>query len=168
MNSSYWRVGHRESPEREELLLGEILKSVTGDDGYPGDTTTSPHWPGVAPGTRGILNALSPKYCRWAEIVELDPKPPILWTHGSDDIVVADGSPWEMGTLGQLGAIPAWPGADVFPAQPMVAQIRSVLKAYAAAGGRVRMERFEGSGHFPPLDARERWSALFFEFLESV
>ena len=82
------------------MLLGEILKSVTGDDGYPGDTTTSEHWPGVAPGTRGILNALSPKYCNWAGIVDLDPKPPILWTHGTQDIVVADGSPWEMGTLG--------------------------------------------------------------------
>ena len=109
MNSSYWRVGHREPPEREEMLLGEILKSVIGDDGYPGDTTTSPNWPGVAPGTRGILNALSPKYCNWAGIVDLDPKPPILWTHGAQDIVVADGSPWEMGTLGSLGAVPGWP-----------------------------------------------------------
>jgi pimeloyl-ACP methyl ester carboxylesterase len=168
MNHSYWRVGHREPPEREELLLSEILKSVTGDDGYPGDTVTSPHWPGVAPATRGILNALSPKFCRWDGIVGLDPKPPVLWTHGTNDIVVADGSPWEMGLLGQLGAIPDWPGPDVFPAQPMVAQIRAVLEAYARAGGRVRSELFEGSGHFPPIDARERWSAVFFEFLESV
>jgi pimeloyl-ACP methyl ester carboxylesterase len=34
--------------------------------------------------------------------------------------------------------------------------------------GRVETELFEESGHFPPIDARERWSALFFEFLESV
>jgi hypothetical protein len=27
---------------------------------------------------------------------------------------------------------------------------------------------FEGSGHFPPIDAAERWSATFFEFLGSV
>src|SRR3954464_3353897 len=33
MNSSYWNPSHRESPEREEQLLTEILKSVTGDDG---------------------------------------------------------------------------------------------------------------------------------------
>ena len=32
----------------------------------------------------------------------------------------------------------------------------------------MRSEWFEGSGHFPPIDARERWSAVFFEFLESV
>ena len=105
---------------REDMLLDEVLKSVTGDDGYPGDTTTSEHWPGVAPGTRGILNALSPKYCNWSAIVDLDPKPPILWTHGTHDIVIADGSPWEMGTLGSLGVVPGWPGEDAFPPQPMV------------------------------------------------
>jgi len=168
MNSSYWRVGHRESPEREDMLVGEILKSVTGDDGYPGDVGPSEHWPGIAPGTRGILNALSPKYCNWARIVDLSPKPPILWTHGAQDVVVADGSPWELGTLGSLGVVPGWPGADAFPPQPMVAQIRAVLSDYAARGGRVQMEWFEESGHFPPLDARERWNAVFFGFLETI
>ena len=100
--------------------------------------------------------------------MELEPKPPILWTHGTADIVIADGSPWEMGTLGQLGVIPGWPGAEVFPPQPMVAQIRAVLERYAAAGGRVETEMFEGSGHCPAFDARERWRARFFGFLESV
>jgi pimeloyl-ACP methyl ester carboxylesterase len=163
MNSSYWRAGHREPPDREELLLGEILKSVTGDDGYPGDSAPSENWPGVAPGTRGILNALSPKYCNWAGILELDPKPPILWTHGAQDIVVADGSPWEMGTLGSLGLVPGWP--ETFAPQPMVTQIRALLERY---DGRVEIEIFEESGHFPPIDARERWAARFFGFLESV
>jgi hypothetical protein len=31
----------------------------------------------------------------------------------------------------------------------------------------VEVERFEGSGHFPPIDAAERWSRVFFAFLES-
>jgi pimeloyl-ACP methyl ester carboxylesterase len=168
LNSSYWAPTHREPPEREEELLTELLKSATGDDGYPGDATPSEHWPGVAPGTRGILNALSGKYCNWAGIVDLDPKPPILWTHGTADIVVADGSPWEMGTLGYLGAVPGWPGAQAFPPQPMVAQIRTVLERYRDAGGRAEIELFEGSGHFPPIDAAERWSELFFEFLASA
>jgi pimeloyl-ACP methyl ester carboxylesterase len=166
MNASYWTPTHREPAEREELLLGEILKSVTGDDGYPGDSTPSSHWPGVAPGTRGILNALSPKYCNWSGIVGLEPKPPVLWTHGSADIVVADGSAWEMGTLGKMGAVPGWPGEDAFPPQPMVAQIRSVLERYRAGGGYVEMEMFEGSGHCPAIDAAERWSELFFRFLD--
>ena len=122
----------------------------------------------MAPGTRGILNALSPKYCNWSGIVDLDPKPPVLWAHGSADIVVADGSPWEMGTLGQSGAVPGWPGEDVFPPQPMVAQIREVLTAYRDNGGRVEMEMLEGSGHSPPIDAERRFRELFFGFLDST
>src|SRR6476660_6959496 len=92
IRTSYWAPSHQESPEREDMLLEEVLKSVTGDDGYPGDAVPSTNWPGLAPGTRGILNALAPKYCNWAGIVDLDPKPPIRWTHGTADIVVADGS----------------------------------------------------------------------------
>ena len=168
MNTSYWAPSHREPKEREDMLVEEILKSVTGDDGYPGDAAPSPNWPTVAPGTRGILNALSGKYCNWAGIVDIDPKPPILWTHGTADIVVADGSPWEMGTLGKMGAVPGWPGEDVFPPQPMVTQIRNVLDRYSDAGGSVQIEMFDGSGHGPIFDAAERWSTVFFAFLASV
>ncbi len=168
INSSYWSPSHREPAEREEMLLDEVLLSVTGEGGYPGDLTASENWPGVAPGTRGILNALSGKYCDWSDIVALDPKPPVLWTHGSDDIVVADGSAWEMGTLGQAELVPGWPGAEVFPPQPMVSQIRDVLEQYQASGGTVVMEMFEGSGHGPHIDAADAWSEAFFEFLSSV
>lgn len=168
MNSSYWAPTHREPAEREEILLDEVLLSVTGDDGYPGDFTPSENWPGVAPGARGILNALSGKYSDWSGIVGIDSKPPVLWTHGSADIVIADGSAWEMGTLGQAEFVPGWPGAEVFPPQLMVTQIRDVLEQYRAAGGQVVMEMFEGSGHAPQFDAAEAWSEAFFEFLASV
>ena len=168
MNSSYWSASHREPADREDILVDEILKSVVGDDGYPSDFTTSENWPGLAPGTRGILNALSPKYCNWSGIVNLQPKPPVLWTHGTQDIVVADGSAWDMGNLGKLGFVPGWPGEDAYPPQPMVTQIRTVLERYRDAGGQVRMEMFEGSGHGPHVDAADRWKALFFEFLASV
>lgn len=165
MNTSYWATTHHEPKDREDMLVDEILKSVTGDDGYTGDLVPSPNWPGVAPGARGILNALSPKYCNWAGIVDVDPKPPILWTHGTADIVVADGSAWDLATLGKLGAVPGWPGEDAFPPQPMVTQIRQVLERYRDSGGDVRMEMFEGSGHGPLLDAADRWSKLFFDFI---
>jgi pimeloyl-ACP methyl ester carboxylesterase len=168
MRTSYWSPAHQEPADREDLLVDEVLKSVTGEDGYPGDLRPSANWPGIAPGRRGILNALSGKYCNWSGIVGIDPKPPILWTHGTADIVIADGSAWEMGTLGKLGAIPGWPGEEVFPPQPMVTQIRTVFERYQEAGGRVRMEMFEGSGHGPLFDAAERWSGLFFSFLASV
>jgi len=168
MNASYWSPNHREPREREDLLLDEILKSRTGDDGYPGDLTPSENWPTVAPGTRGILNALSPKYCDWSGIVGLDRKPPVLWVHGTADIVVADGAAWEIGTLGKMGAVPGWPGEDAFPPQPMVTQIRDVLERYCDAGGRAEIEMFEGSGHFPAIDARERFADVFFGFVESA
>jgi hypothetical protein len=32
----------------------------------------------------------------------------------------------------------------------------------------VQVELFEGSGHCPAIDASERWSALFFAFLDSA
>jgi pimeloyl-ACP methyl ester carboxylesterase len=168
INSSYWAPSHREPKEREDMLVDEVLKSVTGDDGYPGDTTASANWPGIAPGTRGILNALSGKYCNWAGIVDIEPKPPVLWTHGTADIVVADSSAWEMGTLGKLGVIPGWPGDEAFPPQPMVTQIRNVLERYRDGGGHVQIEMFDGSGHGPLFDAAERWSKVFFEFLASA
>ena len=82
--------------------------------------------------------------------------------------MIADGSMFDLATLGKMGLVPGWPGEDVFPPQPMVTQIRTVLERYREAGGVVRMEWFEGSGHFPPIDAAERWSALFFEFLDSA
>ena len=168
MNTSYWRTGHREPAGREDVLVAEILKSVTGQDGYPGDFTPSPNWPGVAPGTRGILNALSGRYCNWSGIVDVDPKPPVLWVHGSADIVIADGSAWEMGTLGSAGVVPDWPGAEAFPPQPMIGQIRDVLQHYAASGGAVRTEMFAGSGHFPVADAAQRFGEVFFDFLGSA
>ena len=165
MRALYWSPEYRLPADREDVLVAEILKTLVGDDGYPGDAASSPHWPGIAPGTRGILNALSPKYCRWDDIVDLDPKPPVLWTHGTADLVVSDASPLDFGVLGAAGAVPGWPGADAYPAQPQVTQIRDVLDRYAAAGGAVRVEMFEGSGHGPHVDAEDRWLAVLLDFL---
>lgn len=165
MRAFYWSPDFTVDPEWEQVLLDELLLSEVGDDGYPGDTQPSENWPNVAPGTRGTLNALSGKYCNWSAIVDIDPKPPVLWTHGSNDLVVADESPWEMGTLGKLGLIPGWAGEDEYPPQPMVTQIRAVLDQYAANGGRVQTEVFDGSGHGPLIDAPERWRELFFTFI---
>jgi pimeloyl-ACP methyl ester carboxylesterase len=168
LNTSYWSASHREPPEREEVLLDELLATVVGDGGYPGTVAPSTNWPGFAPGELGILNALSGRYLNWTGIVDVDPKPPILWTQGTADVVIADGSGWEMGTLGQQGMIPGWPGDDVYPPQPMVTQIGDVLDRYAAAGGRVVTERFVGAGHCPAIDAPEAWRHTFFAFLASV
>lgn len=166
MRGLYWAPTHTEP--REDVLVDEVLLTLVGDDGYPGDAVASENWPGSGPGTRGILNALSPKYCDWTGLVEVDPKPPVLWTHGSADLVIADGSPLEFGTLGASGAVPGWPGPDAYPPQPMVTQIRTLLERYEAAGGRVSTEIFDGSGHSPQFDAREKWLAVFTDFLATI
>ena len=65
--------------------------------------------------------------------------------------------------------MPGWPGADVFPPQPMVAQIRAVLERYARRrAASVRIEIIEGSGHGPHLDAAPRWLAIFRDFLATI
>ncbi len=168
MRGFYWSQNYQMDSEREDMLVSEILKSAIGDHGYPGDGTSSDRWPNISPGTTGILNALSGKYCRWDDIVALEPKPPILWTHGTEDLVVSDSSMFEMGTLGKMGAVPGWPGDDEHPPQPMVQQIDSVLDRYAAAGGMVRKEMFEGSGHGPHIDADQAWLHVFKDFLTNV
>lgn len=168
LRTVYFAPPNSVSPAREDMLVAEVLKTVTGPTGYPGDSVPSPNWPGVAPGTTGILNALSPKYCSWAGIVDLDPKPPVLWTHGSADVVVADGSPLDFGQLGAMGVVEGWPGADVFPPQPMVRQIREVLQRYAAAGGVVRTEIIDGAGHSPPLEKPAEWLAVVTDFLTTI
>jgi pimeloyl-ACP methyl ester carboxylesterase len=156
------------SDPREDELVDEILLTVLGDGNYPGDAVASENWPGFAPGTHGILNALSPKYCDWTGLLDVNPKPPVLWTHGGADLVVADGSPLEMGTLGAAGAVPGWPGADAYPPQPMVSQIRAFLRRYEARGGKVREEMLPGAGHGPFLDTPETWLALFTDFLATI
>lgn len=165
MRSSYWSPSVTLDPDFEQVLLDEVLLSEVGPTGYPGDARPSDNWPGLAPGEVGVLNALSPKYCNWAGLVDVAPKAPVLWVHGSDDIVVANGSAWEMGTLGQAEVVPGWPGMDAYPPQPMVDQIADVLGDYADAGGTVRTERFDGSGHGPFLDALDHFTDVFFDFL---
>ena len=83
--------------------------------------------------------------------------------------MVADGSPWEMGTLGQLGAVPGLAGRGARSRRSRWSrQIRAVLERYREAGGRVEMEMFEGSGHFPAIDARERCAEVFFGFVAAA
>lgn len=166
MRTAYWAPDHVLDPAWEDVLVDEVLLSVTGDDGYPGDASPSDHWPGTAPGTRGILNALSPKHCNWSGLVDVEPRPPVLWVRGDADVVVADGSLFEMGTLGAAGHVPGWPGADAFPPQAMVRQTSDVLERYRAAGGQVQVEVLEGSGHGPFIDAHDRFAELLFGFLD--
>ncbi len=165
MRAFYWHPAFEVDPEREDALVDEVLKTFIADDGYPGNGVPSQNWPGVAPGERGILNALSGRWLDTTAIVDISPKAPILWIRGDGDLVVSDQSMFDAGTLGKLGALPEWPGEDVHPPQPMIAQTRAVLERYAANGGETREELFTDSSHGPFIDHADDCAALLWRFI---
>ena len=103
------------------------------------------------PGARGVLNTMAPTVFDVSGIVDLPDKPPVLWVRGDADQIVSDTSVFDLAFLGSVGAVPGWPGAEVFPPQPMVTQTRSVLDRYAATGGRLPRGR---AARRRPLTAR--------------
>ena len=165
MNQFYFKPPFRLGQTREDELVAEALKMAVSDDNYPGDTVTSPSWPGVAPGTRGMNNAISPRYTNLSGFTKISPRPDVLWIRGADDAIVSDTSLFDLGYLGQIGAVPGWPGVEVFPAQPMIAQTRAVLDAYREAGGKVREEVLPGVGHSPHIEAAEVVLGLLHAFI---
>ena len=134
-----------------------MLTTVTGEDNYPGDARASESWPGFAAGDRGVLNTMSPVHFDVSAIVDVEPKPPVLWVHGTQDAIVGDESFFDLNTLGKHGVVPGWPGEEVAPPQPMVTQTRDVLEAYAQAGGAYREVALEGVGHSAHLERPEEF-----------
>jgi pimeloyl-ACP methyl ester carboxylesterase len=166
MNSFHWKPPFK--PGREEELLTARMSIHIGERDYPGDMTPSANWPNVAPGVWGPANALSPKYTGdVSRLYRISPKPPVLWIRGADDQIVSDQSLFDMGTLGALGAVPGWPGADVFPSQPMISQIRYVLNQYQANGGQYQEVVFDNCGHTPYIEKPEEFNRLLHKHLEA-
>lgn len=154
-----YRTAYVAKPELQEALedtwVASMLTTATGPDNYPGDSVASENWPGFAAGTRGVLNTMTPQHFDVSGIVELAAKPPILWIRGEKDAIVSDGSFFDLAMLGKVGVIPGWPGDDVAPPQPMIAQTRAVLERYAARGGSYREVALPDAGHAPHLDEAE-------------
>lgn len=136
----------------EESYVASMLSTAVGDDNYPGDSVPSDTWPAIAPGRRGVLNTMAPTHLDLSGIVDIEPKPPILWLRGELDQIVSDTSSMDLANLGALGVVPGYPGVEVAPPQPMVAQTRSVLDGYAAAGGRYREVVVPAVGHSPHIE----------------
>lgn len=151
--------------EHEDLWTESMVSTAVGEDNYPGDLRPSDCWPGFAAGDRGVLNAMAPTHCNLTAIVEVDPKPPILWIRGDVDAIVSDASSLDLNRLGELGVIPGWPGAQVAPPQPMIAQTRAVLERYREAGGAYREVVLSGVGHSPQLEEPEAFRVALLEHL---
>ncbi len=167
MNFFYFKPPFRAAPDREEIYLTSLLSTRIGVANYPGDQVASPNWPGIAPGTQGVNNALSPRYLNQGDFAKVSSKPPVLWIHGADDQIVSDTSFFDLGFLGQIGAVPGWPGAEVFPPQPMKTQVRTVLNNYQANGGEFREVELPDCGHSPHIEKLEAVCSHLFPFLQS-
>lgn len=165
MNTFYFKPPFRVSPAIEDIYVTAMLSTKTGVGNYPGDTTQSPNWPFVAPGVQGVNNALAPKYSHQSNFADVSIKPPVMWMHGADDQIVSDYSLFDLGVLGQLGAIPGWPGPEVYPPQPMKTQIRAVLDAYQANGGSYTEELLLDCGHSPHVEKQDEVVRRFIAFI---
>ena len=147
--SGYVAPGY--ASDHEDVWVESMNTTSTATGNYPGDGVASENWPGFAAGAIGVLNTMAPRYFNTSGLIDLAEKPPILWVHGTADAIVSDASYFDLNHLGAVGIVPGWPGADVAPAQEMVAQTRDVLDAYRAAGGAVTEVSLDGVGHAPPL-----------------
>ena len=146
---------------REDDLLTASLLQQTGDKHYPGDYVASPHWPYTSPGQWGPINAVSAKYLDLGDIVNSRNKPPILWIRGDSDLIIGDRSLSDPAVLGEMKLIADWPGSTVYPAQPMVSQMRAVLQRYQENSGSYQEVVMENVGHSPFLEKpREFLNAL--------
>lgn len=165
MNAFYFKPPFRVAPEREDVFVDEMLRMALGDEQYPGDAVPSPNWPGVGPGRKGVNNAMAAGVCDLSGFASVRPGFDVLWVRGADDQIVSDTSFLDFGTLGGLGYVPGWPGAEVFPSQPMVSQMRAVLDKYKAAGGQVEEVVVPDCGHSPHIEKPQEFRQVFFTFL---
>ena len=168
MNAFYFKPPFQAAPDREEAFVSAMLSTRTGDGFYPGDMTPSANWPGVAPAAHGINNAMAPGYCDLSGFAALVPQPPVLWVRGADDQIVSDTSLFDLGFLGQLGAVPGWPGPEAYPPQPMIGQTRAVFDAYRAAGGHYQEAVIADCGHSPHIEKPAEFQALLLEHLRQT
>lgn len=147
---------------REEEMLSAMLATHLGEQDLPGGAEKSPNWPFVAPGKWGAANALSPAYQDDPmKLLNITPKPPVLWVRGSHDLLVSNTAASDLGTIGAMGLIPGWPGVEVFPPQPMIDQTRAVLEKYAAAGGRYQEVVIQDAGHIPHVEKPDEFNQVF-------
>ena len=152
---------------REDELLSAMLAVHLGAQDNPGGFEPSTNWPHVAPGKWGAANALSPKYLQGIvdKMLAAEPKVSVLWVRGDSDLAVSNTALSDPGFLGMQGLLPGWPGAEVYPPQPMIDQTRAVLEKYAAAGGSYREVVLADAGHIPFIEKLEEFNKHFHQHL---
>lgn len=170
MNTFYFKPPFRATPDREESYVTAILSTKIGDGNYPGTMTPSHNWPTVAPGTLGVNNAIAPEYFNQGNFAQSGGNGqtiPVLWVRGADDQIVSDTSLFDFGFLGQLGAVPGWPGIEVYPPQPMVSQMRFVLDNYTANRGTYHEVVIADCGHTPHVEKQDEVVKVVSDFIDA-
>ncbi|MCA1646459.1 MAG: alpha/beta hydrolase [Chloroflexi bacterium] len=165
MRNFFWSPRYV-APDEDELIQEVLLTSV-GDDFYPGTSEPSPNWPGVRPAPRGVNNAFSPAWCNTSAFGDVDRPAPLLWIRGDEDQVISDESMFDFGTLGKLGAVPGWPGEEVFPPQPQMSQTRLVFERRQRQGGVVREIVLHEVGHGPLIERPDEVARLMLEHIDA-
>jgi pimeloyl-ACP methyl ester carboxylesterase len=165
MRSFFWSPKHK-APD-EDVLIAEVLLTAVGDAFYPGDSVASPNWPGVGPGERGVNNAFSPRWCDTSSFGDVASPAPVLWVRGDEDQVVSDESMFDFGQLGKLGAVPGWPGEELYPPQPQVRQTREV---FSRRSGRAPVKEvvLNGVGHGPLIERASEVAQLMVEHISAA
>ena len=154
---------------REDTFVDAIYMAKVNEQHYPGDFVKSEHWPYVAPGNWGLINAVSPKYFNTSAIIDMPLKPPILWVRGDADVIVSDNSLLDPATHYDEQIEPDSTGDAAMPqSQPMIGQTREVLTRYADNGGTFEEIVIEDTGHSPFLENPAAFVASFNRFLESL
>ncbi len=154
-------------PEREEELLSAALSVHVGERDWPGDSSQCTNWPYFSPGRWGVVNALSSKYAFDVnDLINVQPKPDILWVRGANDLAVADGAASDPATLGVIGILPNYPGPEIYPAQPMLSQTRAVLDNYVSKGGFYSEVVLPDTGHVPFIERKEVFNEIFHKHIQ--
>jgi pimeloyl-ACP methyl ester carboxylesterase len=154
-------------PEREDVLLDAMFKVHISNMDLPGDKEVSSNWPYVKPGKWGATNAMSPKYVGdlVRRVLAARHKVKVLWIYGAEDVAVSNSAASDPGTWGPTGLLDGFPGAEEYPPQPMMAQIRVLLDDYRERGGSYQEVAVEGSGHVPFITHQDDFNTVFHNFL---
>ena len=112
---------------------------------------------GVAPGTTGMNNAISPAFFDVSDFAETRGVGPVTWVRGNRDAIVSDASLFDLGNLGALGAIPGLARRGGLPApahgrpdagrpRPLRRERRAPTRRWCSRGwGTARTSRCPGS-----------------------
>ena len=160
MNSFYWKPPFK--PAREEDLLSSLLSEHIGEQEYPGDMVPSPT--GRAPRRVSGGQPTRSRPNTSAISARSTPSTPsrVFCGYAATRIrssAITRCSIWARSA--SLGAVPGWPGMEIYPPQPMVSQTRAVLEKYKAAGGQYSELVFTDVGHTPYIEKPDEFNQAF-------